>query len=196
DQWHNLCSRLHNYPGATCGALGPASTDECPMWFKKLWDAEVIWLRNNLAKSIADWQIVVTHFPPEHGTETWKSLTEEFGVDLMMTAHRHIQEVHGQNDKNNMLRPTTYVVTGGGGGITSEGPPQADGQDDQYGFMDMTLSKHELMITAISHGGQIRSTTCVLQRHKGGEMAELSGTSLCQGIPFGTQPLVSKPIFT
>ncbi|CAK0831651.1 unnamed protein product, partial [Prorocentrum cordatum] len=71
-------------------------------------------------------------------------------------------------EEENFLRPTAYIISGGGGGITSESEPSADGDDDQYGFMDLTLSKHEIRIEAISHGGQMRSQVCVPQRPRRG----------------------------
>lgn len=40
--------------------------------------------------------------------------------------------------------------------MTSEHAPDWGGNDDQYGFMDLTLSKDNLTVEAISHGGQVR----------------------------------------
>jgi hypothetical protein len=54
------------------------------------------------------------------------------------------------------LDPVSWVVSGGGGGVTSEHAPDVSGNDDQYGFMDLTLTKEELTIEAISHSGAIR----------------------------------------
>jgi hypothetical protein len=46
------------------------------------------------------------------------------------------------------------------------------------------------MLEMISHGGQIRSTTCVTPRQRGASTLDpLVGTSLCEGIPPGVQPL-------
>mmetsp|Transcript_78440 Transcript_78440/g.197041 ORF Transcript_78440/g.197041 Transcript_78440/m.197041 type:complete len:1135 (+) Transcript_78440:164-3568(+) len=186
DENHNLCSEQHNQKHATCGVQGPGSVNECPRWFERLWKAQVAWLEKGLEKSLADWQIVVTHFPPEHGIHTWKKLTRDHGIDLIITGHRHQQEVHYLEDSN-FLKPTAFIVSGGGGGITSEGVPVANGTDDQYGFMDLTLSRAEIMIEAISHGGQIRSTTCILQRTKGGfarkPLSSFATKSLCAGRP-------------
>merc|ERR1712217_63543 len=53
---------------------------------------------------------------------------------------------------------------GGGGGITSEGVPREDGNDDQYGFFDVAISKSAIKLEAISHSGIIRSTTIVAPR--------------------------------
>merc|ERR1712004_381680 len=57
-----------------------------------------------------------------------------------------------------------WVVSGGGGGITSEGLPRLYGDDDQYGFFDVTISKSEIKLEAISHSGIVRSTTVVESR--------------------------------
>jgi len=42
--------------------------------------------------------------------------------------------------------------------VTSERQPSLDGDDDMYGFMDMTLAKDNITIEGISHGGQLRRT--------------------------------------
>mmetsp|Transcript_20364 Transcript_20364/g.46430 ORF Transcript_20364/g.46430 Transcript_20364/m.46430 type:complete len:140 (+) Transcript_20364:1146-1565(+) len=62
--------------------------------------------------------------------------------------HNHIM--------TDFLDPVTWIVSGGGGGITSEHVPDNGGEDDQYGFVDMTLSKEKLTFEAISHGGVLR----------------------------------------
>jgi len=178
DAAHNLCSMAHNVNKAGCGTMGPASVDECPLWFKRLWDAQMEWLDAGLAATTATWQIIVTHFPPEHGHEEWIPLTKRYGVDLMIVGHRHQQEVHYLGDEN-FLRPTAYIVSGGGGGITSEGMPRPDGLDDQYGFMDLTLTAQEIRIEAISHRGWLRSVTCITQVYPDGERAAPPADSLC-----------------
>lgn len=189
---HNICAENHKYQDATCGITGPMSVQQCAQWFKDLWDAEVKWMQDGLSKSSADWQFVATHFPVEHGLDQWKALSKTFGIDLILTAHRHIQEVH-VDDEVNLVKPTAWIVSGGGGGITSEGTPTEDGQDDQYGFMDLTLSKHEIKITAISHGGQVRHTKCFTQRRPGEDTTqELSGVSMCEGITGGVQDLPDR----
>lgn len=194
---HNICGMSHNYQDATCGITGPMSVEQCAQWFKDLWDAEVKWMKDGLGKSSADWQFIATHFPVEHGLDQWKDLATTFGVDLILTAHRHIQEVHGPDDESNLVAPTAWIVSGGGGGITSEAEPTENGEDDQYGFMDLTLSKHEIKITAVSHGGQIRQTRCITQRMPGDKRTQrISGSSLCDGEPSGVQPLPTKMALT
>jgi len=141
---------------------------------------------NAMPLSQAEWQIVVTHFPPEGtwGGAEWARLSAQHGIDLILTGHRHRQEVH----TSSQIAPTTYIVSGGGGGITSENVPDAGGDDDEYGFVDITLSQSEIMLELISHGGMIRSTTCITPREAGaGALNWLQGTSLCEGRPSGPQ---------
>merc|ERR1719382_1230769 len=73
---------------------------------------------------------------------------------------------------SDFLDPTGLIVSGGGGGVTSENKPESSGEDDQYGFIDMTLSKDTIKIEAISHGGQTRkvSTTKHHYAHKGSRL--------------------------
>jgi hypothetical protein len=160
---HNICSELHNPSHASCGPDGPTSLCNCPNWFLDLWGVQLDWLQLHLPLSSSDWQVIVTHFPPDWGVEYWKILSAAYGVDLFVTGHQHSQAVYGANSPGNFLG-TPWVVSGGGGGITSEGMPSLDGHDDQYGFMDLTLSKDLIIVEAISHGGVLRSTTKVWKR--------------------------------
>jgi len=172
---HNICSTSHNWEGGkpTCGPQGPVSIEDCPGWFGKLWAKEMTWLEEVLPKSIADWQIVVTHFPPAWGSGDWRLLSKKHGIDLIVTGHQHMQQVippggtgrtFWPNLQDDFLEETAWIVSGGGGGVTSEQQPDPNGWDDMYGFMDLTLSKSEIIIEAISHGGQIRKTVSVKQR--------------------------------
>lgn len=163
NQGHNICSLKHNGVNASCGAQGPVSVDDCPRWFERLWVEQVRWLQHALERSEAEWQVVVTHYPPEFGKDEWKYLATH-GIDLLVTGHLHNQEVHGPSDPENFLSPTAYVVSGGGGGITSESIPEQAGEDDAYGFMDLTMTRQFILIEAISHGGHLRQTAKVWPR--------------------------------
>jgi len=167
---HNICAWPHNAAADllphSCGLQGPESIWDCPRWFGMLWDNQMDWLEMHLEASTASWQIVVTHFPPVWGHEDWAPLCARWGIDLLVTGHIHSQYVQGSKDLGNPVRPTVVVVSGGGGGITSEGVPSIDGNDDSYGFYDLTLEKDRILIEGISHSGKLRSTTEVLPRPK------------------------------
>jgi len=120
-------------------------------------------LEDALAESAADWQIVVTHFPPSYGRSYWTDLAERHGIDLFVVGHVHSQELH-HLEATNFLSPTAWVVSGGGGGITSGGVPDLLGHDSQYGFVELTLTAKEIEILGISHGGHQVFQTFLLQR--------------------------------
>lgn len=163
DPRHNICSREHNPEKAGCWPQGPVSLEHCPAWFTKLWNLQMRWLNEKLAKSEADWQIVVTHFPPNWGKKEWQYLCKNHGIDLIISGHVHVQRVYPQGPRN-FLGDTATIISGGGGGMTSENCPREDGMDDQYGFVDLTLSKQTIKIEMISHAGHLRNTTLVQQR--------------------------------
>jgi len=182
---HNMCSRQHNGEiGSTCGQQGPVSVDDCPGWFDRLWNAQQQWLNAALAGADGQWQIIVTHFPPEGswGSDLWGNLGYTHGIDLIIAGHRHKQSMTYQF--SNPLFPTGVLVTGGGGGITSEYTPSSDGVDDQYGFGDLTLTAEEIMVEMLSHSGEIRSTTCITQRLPQQQQPKpFGGLSMCEGKP-------------
>lgn len=139
-----------------CSAIGgPDSVQKCPNYFVSLWEDQVDWLKHQLAKSTATWRIVVTHVPPEPGT-SWEELARDYGIDLIVTGHIHYQLFWGHNDDGNPMKPTSVLISGGGGGITSENVPREDGEDDAYGFVDLALTKDTIELTMISHGGKLR----------------------------------------
>mmetsp|Transcript_13078 Transcript_13078/g.46501 ORF Transcript_13078/g.46501 Transcript_13078/m.46501 type:complete len:683 (+) Transcript_13078:34-2082(+) len=177
---NNICSSAHNLEyGATCGATGPTSPEDCFAWFARLWEAEKTWLDDSLDRSTADWQVIVVHFPPEGswGEVFFARLAQTYGIDLIVAGHRHRQSFRYDDGP---LGPTGVLVTGGGGGITSEGVPDSAGNDDEYGFADLTLSKDEIMVEMISHKGRIRSRKCITKRAPlQMKKAPFVGPSLC-----------------
>merc|ERR1719188_917866 len=109
-------------------------------------------------------------------------------LDVIITGHRHSQNMHMMGDPvakiwaddvndhqmNDFLDPTAWVVSGGGGGITSEHVPEAGGNDDQYGFIDMTISQKEITFEAISHGGQLRRKMVIGHAYSHGGINEVT----------------------
>jgi len=169
--------------GTTPAGTGWDPKENCQDIFQALWDEQLVWLDKELEASTADWQFIVTHFPPYDPPvqDDIKPLAEKHGVDLLMTGHSHLQMVRYKEPYiNTDFGDTAWVVSGGGGGITSAGPPTVDhqnnnipnGLDDQYGFMDVTLTKDTFTITAYSYlplNGQlvVRTTTEVTKNEPG-----------------------------
>jgi UDP-2,3-diacylglucosamine pyrophosphatase LpxH len=191
DSEHNICSSLHNLvaEGTSCGAVGPQDPASCPQFFRDLFEEKQRpWLEEGLAKSTAEWQIIVTHFPPAWGghiTEVLRQVSTKYGVDLILSGHTHHQEVYY---KEAIFGDTAWIVSGGGGGITSEETPTLDGQDDQYGFMDLTISKDTIKVEAHSHGGVngsrvIRSTTVIKPRLRPGDAVVVDAPSAMRSAP-------------
>merc|ERR1711920_454766 len=101
------------------------------------------------------------HYPPQYRQDDWARLASENAIDLIVTGHRHEQVV---SNRDPAIGGAAWVVSGGGGGITSEHLPRVDGNDDQYGFFDVTISRSAIKLEGISHGGVLRSTTVVAPR--------------------------------
>jgi len=187
DEGHNLCSKGHNpgekceinvYPGdgGNCAPTGPhGGQPDCMAWFENLWSANYKWLKQELQASDAEWQFVVNHYPATYnlgkGTDNvhWAKFLEPMGVDLYISGHTHEQTVHYPGKPEDQGKPedmgkTAWVITGGGGGITTFGAVDSDGEDDQYGFMEVALSLDQLNISAYSHGG-VNNKTILRSQH-------------------------------
>jgi len=170
DPEHNLCSEKYNTlqgnnkQNATCGDIGgPDDIYTCKEWFWNFWDTNKKWAEEKLIASREEgiqWQIMITHFPCGHESEWYGRMRREHGLDLLVTGHRHDQELWLQGHWGyNMLSGLTCFVTGGGGGITSEATPEEnDGNwygEAQYGFYDMTIEKDKITIDSIDYKGEV-----------------------------------------
>lgn len=162
DNDHNICGEK-NKDDDSCGAERPFNRADCPVWFRELWAEQSKWLHKGLKESSTDWLIVVSHFPAFYGKEYWMQLSHKYGIDLFLSGHNHDLEMY-HLEGTNPFRPTAVVVSGGGGGITSEGTPELDGDDNQYGFFELRLSRTEIEVLGISHSGKLRYQTFVHQR--------------------------------
>jgi len=159
-----------------CPGTGPYNGGDCENWFKTLWSKQYEWLKRVVPASdkTAQYQIVVTHYPAAKslghaGVDQidWKLWAPKHGVELVISGHKHFQRVyqgmcpgHGPHGTisgvtEDWSQGTTSVITGGGGGITSDNiqNAQEDGQDDAYGFFEFHATLEKLTITAWSHGG-------------------------------------------
>eukprot|EP00439_Symbiodinium_sp_Y106_P032342 s604_g3.t2 len=86
--------------------------------------------------TLHEWQIIVSHFPPEYNAKFWAKLGRKRGIDLFISGHRHYQQLtlKGETTKTAPKFPFTTIISGGGGGITSDRHPELYGLDDAYGF--------------------------------------------------------------
>eukprot|EP00929_Paragymnodinium_shiwhaense_P030602 TRINITY_DN1730_c0_g4_i2.p1 TRINITY_DN1730_c0_g4~~TRINITY_DN1730_c0_g4_i2.p1 ORF type:complete len:752 (+),score=262.44 TRINITY_DN1730_c0_g4_i2:115-2370(+) len=170
DAGHNICGTF-NGGGSSCSKCGgPPSRYDCQKWFDKLWDAQSDWLSKELEKSTADWQIIVTHFPPDQFQgRYWKKMYVKYGIDLFVGSHRHSQELHMKDRRFGGLN---YVVCGGGGGITSEWNPDGGHRgQQQYGFMDVKVTKEKMVVSSINFEGRVIGTGEITPRPKQGELS-------------------------
>jgi len=171
DSEHNICGSAHNPPGATCGVIGgPMSIETCVAYFQQLWSEQKVWLQKKLSESKATWQILVTHFPCGEDGENqafYRKLHQQYGLDLLVTGHRHDQELWTPSmTYKNFMGGLTCFVTGGGGGITSEATPNPEDKKDwygegEYGFYDLTITKASIKIESINYDGKVLLDTIV-----------------------------------
>mmetsp|Transcript_1617 Transcript_1617/g.4836 ORF Transcript_1617/g.4836 Transcript_1617/m.4836 type:complete len:292 (+) Transcript_1617:2884-3759(+) len=172
DSEHNICGAKHNPQNADCSkAGGPSSVQTCKAWFDSFWQEQKRWAEDQLRRSEANWQVIVTHFPCSFEAAWFNRLNSDLGLDLLVTGHKHNQELWKANSKGSyagMLGGLTCFVTGGGGGITSEESPLPDGLshhwinvNTQYGFFDLTISKKQILIESIDYKGNLVDNTTV-----------------------------------
>mmetsp|Transcript_118033 Transcript_118033/g.296782 ORF Transcript_118033/g.296782 Transcript_118033/m.296782 type:complete len:490 (-) Transcript_118033:143-1612(-) len=163
DPEHNICGKMHTPNGATCAAGGgPASLYSCKDWFWQGYNQQKGWLKAKLAASRADWQVVVTHFPCGTDAGFFRMLHHSYGLDLLVTGHRHDQELWSNSG---MMGGLTCFVTGGGGGITSEHPPH--GMDSsEYGFFDLTMSKAKMHVELVALNGNVIKSSWVYPKSR------------------------------
>lgn len=195
---HNICS-WHNYGGvSTCASNGGIpSIQECKDWFWRTYAAQKQWLENQLASSDAHWKVVVTHFPCGYDAAYYKRLKTAHGLDLLVTGHRHQQELWYAESTSRYVQSfmqttgwdgssPTCLVTGGGGGIVSQKFSYADYGKDLlwYGFFHLTISKDELKIELVDTGGATRGKHTIFPRGTDGylwQSAQIAnGTGVCE----------------
>ncbi|CAE8581680.1 unnamed protein product [Polarella glacialis] len=149
---HDICGNGGSSTQNCASQGGPPSKEECHDWFQDFWHTQKKWLKESLRKSTANWQIVNTHFPCGTEMPWYFQLHTEYGLDLLVTGHRHDQELW---DNSGLMGGLTCVVTGGGGGITSEDSPQGINGASQYGFFDFAISKEKIKVELINQNGHV-----------------------------------------
>merc|ERR1711870_51150 len=109
-------------PTLSCWGVNQAT---CPDWFKRVWADGKKMTEAGLQQSTAEWHIIVTHFVPGATIlpdADFKRMNTQYGIDLVLTGHQHTQETG--LDKTTGMR---WIITGGGGGVTSDAGPQYPG---------------------------------------------------------------------
>lgn len=202
DPGHNICAYDHTTSKTPCIGGGPVCNGTsmkdaftCQSWFQDAWGQQQKWLEAKLKASDADWQIVVGHYPADAAPalDTLKTFAPQYGIDLIIGGHRHQQEVHYKNPGDPHYTDTAWIVSGGGGGIRSEGLPTKNGLDDQYGFFDVTISRDHIYIEGYSHGGVdgkriSRFQKKVLPVGKATSLTSVSGSAPSPAVAAGSAP--------
>jgi len=172
-----------------CEGTEYTSPTNCASAFEKLWKEQLVWLEKNLYESDSDWQIIIMHHPPYYYgiSKDIKPLVKKYGVDLIVSGHVHNQELyHGIDVYDGQdWGKTAIIVSGGGGGIISEtfeGTPRLDGNDNAYGFMDLTITKDIISISGYSWNVKNRTIVVTLEEGLTKEgQASADGVPKCSG---------------
>lgn len=130
------------------GSCYNMTAENCPKTLDKVWSDGLIMLEEGLKASTAEWHIIVTHFPALTftGDRFFQKMHQTYGIDLLVTGHTHFQQTGNSNG-------IQWILTGGGGGVTSDIPPQPNGADDAYGFVDFTINRTHIHYDMHSWGG-------------------------------------------
>eukprot|EP00929_Paragymnodinium_shiwhaense_P030605 TRINITY_DN1730_c1_g1_i1.p1 TRINITY_DN1730_c1_g1~~TRINITY_DN1730_c1_g1_i1.p1 ORF type:complete len:1159 (+),score=189.09 TRINITY_DN1730_c1_g1_i1:97-3573(+) len=170
DASHNICGTFNGHSSSCEKCGGMPNRYACQEWFNQLWNDQHAWLAAALENSTADWQIIVTHFPPDQfNGRYWSNMYVKYGIDLFVGSHRHSQELHLHDRR---FKGLSYVVCGGGGGITSEWNPDAGWRGRaQYGFMDVTITKEKMKVASINFNGDVIDSGEITPRPPQGELS-------------------------
>lgn len=152
DAGHNICNR------GTCPKTGPLSNASCVCYFDDEWTNGLNMLEKGLQESTSEWQIVMTHYPSAADMPDFQRISAQYGIDLIFVGHSHDQVFDNSSG-------TPRVISGGGGGITSDVLPRVDGLDDAYGFVDFSINRTQLKIEMQSHGGVQGGAPIIRQTH-------------------------------
>jgi len=171
---HNLCSQQYNPAGAQCtGNDGPQNIWACKGWFWGSYKYQKQWMEQKVRESTSRWKIAVTHFPCGYDGSWYKGMFERYGLDLLVTGHRHQQELWWKGTssqyiqnfmRRNDMGDLVCIMSGGGGGITSENFNNADyGKDLQlYGFFDILMAKDWMSIELVGTDANAKGNVSIV----------------------------------
>jgi len=192
DPHHNLCNKKNPYKldrqNGTCSGAGYKAYDikSCFKFHHGNWADQMVWLREGLSKSQAHYTGVVAHYPNNFDEPRITGMLKTFAVDLLIAGHSHFQ-VLGQmkwkrdpttgkcpdppapcSEHGNPNKPFTdeplKVISGGGGGISSEAPANPD--NNMYGFMDVEMTLETVTVQIINYAGVGRDKWVMKRRKK------------------------------
>jgi hypothetical protein len=113
---------------------------------------QISWLESDLATTAQRWKVAVFHRSPysagaEHGSDlvvrgAFGPIFEQYGVQLVISAHEHIYERAFPVRTSSNGQAVTYIVTGGGGG-----PAYVAGTADWTAY---SSSRHHYVRTAVT----------------------------------------------
>jgi len=146
DANHYICQ---HFPSSTCWNVTQNSCAQ--KLFEQAWSGGQAMVEKGLKASTSEWKIIVTHFPPPVvlAVPFYKNVITKYGVDLVVTGHAHYQQTG--IDKETGVH---WIITGGGGGVTTDSAPDyPGGHDEAYGFIDFAINRTNLNWDMYSWGG-------------------------------------------
>merc|ERR1712176_387413 len=169
DANHNICQ------GDDCRGWG-INRGNCVGLLQKLLEDGIEMMRNRLKEHRATWVIVNTHFHEigkaynALGQNELRELRDEGHIDLLFMGHTHRQNT--MTCYGGIQCEWNYVISGGGGGVTSDDHPKSEGNDDAYGYTYLRVEADKLYWEMRGHGGptgevQIRKK-CTLNKNTTG----------------------------
>lgn len=113
---------------------------------------ELEMLQEGLKEHPADWVVVLTHFPAHGVINHLKDKPWAVDqIDVLFTGHAHLQKQYGNQAGMEL------IVSGGGGGVSSDTHPNLNGRDDSYGFVNFKVNRTHLHYEMHSWGGSHES---------------------------------------
>lgn len=157
DPNHNIC-QVRDGGASSCFGI---DLENCVTEFGKVWAGSLDMLEKGLAASTAHWKIINTHFPGPSiaGQEKIKRLHEQYGIDLIFTGHTHYQA-------SGLTNGMYWIISGGGGGVSSDAHPSQSGHDSAYGFVHFAADDLQFQIDFHSWAGFITYTSTITKRTK------------------------------